>query len=230
VDDLVERLARTDQLDRERGRQEAELAKARAALAEAEAALATATSGVAEAQALVDANRADERAAQRRLDELKQKHASAIRILETGAGDAAAAERQLENCERLIDETETAMLEVLEAQDHVKGTLAAAQERRATAEATAGRARTEVPPKVEELTAAIADLGGRVDAELAALPADIRKRYQALRAAGKWPVAHVKDGSCAACRMTVPPQKVTEVKKGRLEECNGCKRWLVMAA
>lgn len=230
MDDVVERLARTDRLDRERVRQEADLAKVRAALAEAEAALATTSSGVAEAQALVDANKTEERAAQRRIDELRQKRASALRILETGAGDASAAERQLENCDRLIDETETAMLEVLEAQDHVKGTLAAAQQRRAAADEALGRARAETPPRVAELSASIATLGAELDGELGALPADIRKRYQALRGAGKWPVAHVKDGSCASCRMSVPPQKVAEVKKGRIEECNGCKRWLVIAA
>lgn len=227
MEDVVERLARVDRLDRERARQETEVARQRASLAEAEAAVAAAAAGVAEAQALVDANRADERALQRRIDDLRQNRAAAIRMLETGAGDPVAAERQLENCERLIDETETSMLELLEAQDRVNGALASAQGRETLAEAVRARARSEVPPRLDELAATLAELTRELEAELEALPADIRKRYRALRGSGKWPVAHIRDGSCDGCRMSVPPQSVAEVRKGRLKECMGCRRWLV---
>jgi uncharacterized protein len=228
VEDLVERLGRVDQLDRERVRQEAEATRLRTTLAEGRAALAAATAGVAEAQALVDANRGDERQAQRRIDELKQKRLSAVRILETGAGDATAAQRQLENCERLIDETETAMLEILEAQDRVKGAMASARAREAAATEALAKLDGELPPRIADLAASSKELKSGYEVELGALPAEIKKRYTTLRAAGKWPVVHVKDGSCLGCRMTVPPQNVAEVRKGRLLECMGCHRWLVV--
>lgn len=224
----LERLAQVDRLDRERVRLQAEAAKLRAALAEAEAAVAAAAGAATEARGLLDQSRAAERTAQRRLDELRQKRASALRVLETGAGNPEAADRQLRACDELIDQAETEMLELLVAQDGVKAGADAAAAKHAAVERALAEARAQLPPRVDVLTADADRAGRDLDAAQAGLPADLRRRYQSLRAAGKWPVAHVRDGSCDACKMAVPPQNVAELRKGRIVECNGCRRWLVL--
>lgn len=228
MNDDVLRLDRIDGLDRERSRWLTDAERLRSALTEAEAAAISARDESAAATARLDALRQDERAGQRRVDELRAKLASAVRVLETGVGNAEAAERQRVNCVELIDQTETTMLESLEAQDRARAELDAAKAKLVRADQVAATARKEMPPRIEELAATALRLQGEVELALAELPTELQNRYRGLREKGRWPVARVKDGSCDACRMTAPAQSLMELKRGRLLACHGCHRWLLM--
>jgi len=61
------------------------------------------------------------------------------------------------------------------------------------------------------------------------LPADLRQRYDMLRAGKKKvAVARLVDGSCQGCQMTVPVQQVADLKRGLIEPCRGCGRFLLL--
>ncbi|MCB9687307.1 MAG: hypothetical protein H6738_14110 [Alphaproteobacteria bacterium] len=226
--DDVARLDRADVLDREQNRWSQDAERLRQALVEAEQGLKNAESVRGEANGRFEETRTEERGIQRRLDDLRAKHASALRMLETGAGSPEAAERQRQNCEHLIDEAETQMLELLETQDAARAALELAKSKVEQAERVLNTARKELPPRIDEAAAAATRLQAELEGVLGDLPPDLRSRYKGLREKGRWPVARIKDASCSACSMTAPPQTMVELKRGRLMSCHGCHRWLLL--
>lgn len=224
----VEALDRIDRADRERARLQQDAERLRAALREAEVAAAARAADHDAAKAAFDGLRAEERAVERRIEELRDKRRSAVRVLETGAGDPAAAQRQVERCDALIDEAETQLLGLFDTLEGAKRTLAAAAERRALSEAALATARVEMPPRADALAAQAVTVGEGVDGEVAALPPDLRSRYRGLREKGRWPVARIKGGKCDACSVSAQPQMLADVRKGRIVECQGCRRWLLL--
>jgi predicted nucleic acid-binding Zn-ribbon protein len=224
----VEVLDRIDRADRERARLLQDADRLRGALKEAEGAVAARTAEEQAARAAFDALRTEERAVERRIEELRDKRRSAVRVLETGAGDPAAAQRQVERCDALIDEAETQVLGLMDTVEAAKRASADATTRRAQAEQVLATASAEMPPRIESLSSQAATVGAAADADVAALPAELRNRYRGLREKGRWPVARAKGGKCDACSMTAQPQMVADLKRGRLIECQGCRRWLLL--
>ena len=222
------RLAELSEADLELDRVGKDLTDARGAPAEAEAAENEAMRARDAAQAALDEARAREGALIRKLDAYRSRKAGALRVLETGAGDPSAAERQIEQCDAIVDESETELLYVMEELD----TLRAALEDAEKALAQAGVARAEVdresPGRVAALESEHASLQARRDALFAGLPHDLQQRYPLVRKRRRTAVAHVqKDNSCAGCRMQVGLQQVADIKRGLLENCRGCGRWLM---
>ncbi len=221
------RLERLDTLDRDIASRKTEIAKLAQHLADAEAGATAAASAHEAAAAAVTENDKAQKANNRRTREYEQRRDSAIRILEMGSGDPDAAQRQQESCEALIDDAETEMLELMEQADLMKAALSAAETAKRDAEATLEAAREEVPVKTAALEAEIADLEAKRPPVLAELPADIRSRYEAWRARNKWAVARIERNACKACRIEIRSQHLTDLRKGRMEPCRGCHRWLV---
>jgi predicted nucleic acid-binding Zn-ribbon protein len=230
VNDDLTLLEQVDALDRKLAKLAAEIAAANEQLATLERALVAAQTAQTEAQAEVDRQKAEERATQRRLDELATSRKAALRVLETGVGNAEAAQRQLERCDELIDETESAMLEVLEAQDRAGRALEQAKAAAATALAQATRGRTELPAAVAAAQAEQATLGTEREARHKELHPEIRTRYDGFRARGRYALARIKSGGCEACGIAVQPQMVADLGRGRLVACHGCHRWLLPAS
>lgn len=223
----VAQLDQTDRLERELARIDAELAKLAARRADGEAAVVRLTAERDAAKAALDANKTEERAAQRRVDELQNNRKSAIRILESGAGSADAAQRQVERCDALIDEGETAVLGLLEAQDTLTSALASANRLLASATTTAALNASEIPPKIVQLEGDREVTRHQRDQSLAQLPSDLRTRYEAFRGRGRYAVARIVGGSCDACSMAVQPQMMADLWKGKIVACHGCHRWLI---
>jgi predicted nucleic acid-binding Zn-ribbon protein len=228
-EDLV-RLDRVDTLDRERWRRESEIHKQQSALADAEALVASRRAALAEREAERDANRKEERAIHRRLEEYRQRRASGVRMLEQGRGDPEAAQRQIERCDELIDEAETEMLERLEAADGLDEAVQAAQGGVDEASEQLAALQQTVPERVTALQAEIRSIAGDREGVFASLPGDIQSRYASFRGKRKWAVARVKGDSCDACRMKVAPQIIADLRRGLVVQCRGCKRWLVEPA
>lgn len=217
-----------DAIDREIEKHRAVRARRLSESSDTHAALQKVQGAAADARAALDRNRADERAEQRHLEELRASRASALRVLTTGVGNPEAAQRQLERCDALIDQVETRMLEILELQDALVADVHRATESLDRAE-TAGRTADDtVPRAVAELDAAVADLDGQRPALLDALPRDVRARYESFRGRGRHAVAHVRNGACEECRMEVQSQHMADLKRGRMEPCHGCHRWLAL--
>jgi predicted nucleic acid-binding Zn-ribbon protein len=180
-------------------------------------------------QAELTAARADERGLQRQLDEFRTRQLSARRVLETGAGSADAAERQYAQCAGLIDTTETGMLELMDRLDQLAASLTDAETEVAKAGASRRDLESQLPAKVELLRSEREALELQRDALRSALPTDLGNRYDMLRQSKKRnAVARVKDGTCTSCQRVLAPQRIADVRRGLLVDCNGCLRWLVL--
>ncbi|MEZ4238893.1 MAG: hypothetical protein R3F59_22625 [Myxococcota bacterium] len=227
-EEILGQLQQLHEIDREIAGHQAAIDKANRKLADAEQAVAAAGTARDEAAAALEANRAEERAGLRRLEDLRRSRASALRILESGAGSAEAAERQLENCDALIDEGETAQLELLEAQDGLVAALKKAESALSASQADLRLRAGEAPEVVAEHAAAKAAREAARGPVADALPRDVKERYQSFRQRGRWAVARVKaDKTCEACAMVVQPQMVADLARGRVVACHGCHRWLL---
>lgn len=223
----VAQLDLTDRLDRELARIESDLNKLGARRTDGEAAVVRLTAERDAAKAALEANKTEERAAQRRVDEAQNNRKSALRILETGAGSADAAQRQLERCDALIDEGETTVLSLLEAQDKLVAALASATRLRDDAKQKAAFDATDIPPKIVQLEGDREVTRHQREQAFAGLLPDLRSRYEAFRGRGRYAVARVIGGSCDACSMQVQPQMLADLWKGKVVACHGCHRWLI---
>jgi predicted nucleic acid-binding Zn-ribbon protein len=157
----------------------------------------------------------------------EQRRAGALRALETGAGSADAAQRQLEQCEAILDETETAQLEALERQDSAAEAVRGAHELAAAERASLEATDAALPSRLSEASAARAEAEERRTAAREPLPAHTLSRYDALQARRGTAVAYIEDGACRACRRTAGKGQEQEILRGRLEACRSCGRWLV---
>ena len=70
-------------------------------------------------------------------------------------------------------------------------------------------------------------LDGRDDL-VARLPKTIVKRYERLRTGIPNAVIIIKDGTCTACRMALPPQLTIELQRANeLHQCPHCRRIII---
>jgi predicted nucleic acid-binding Zn-ribbon protein len=196
--------------------------------------LADENAGVAQAAAHTDdlagkqrAARDEERSLESRLDRYTRQLAAALRSLETGVGNPEVSERQRVSTLELIDEVETGILECIENQEHLTELHAAAVEEHAALAQHCDAAAKEVMTELAERAGRLAALREDRVPALAALAPDLRRRYDALRAKKGAAVTTVDSQNCCTkCRMLAPTQQLSEVRRGRLEQCRGCGRWL----
>jgi predicted nucleic acid-binding Zn-ribbon protein len=173
----------------------------------------------------MERQKTEERTQQRRLDELGASRKAALRVLETGVGNADAAQRQLERCDQLIDESESAMLEVLEAQDGAQRALAQATEQLERAQKELAQGQARLPSVITRAEGEVATLRAERETWYQKLPGELRSRYDGFRARGRYAVARIKSGGCEACGYSVQPQMLLDLQRGRLVVCHGCHRW-----
>jgi len=63
------------------------------------------------------------------------------------------------------------------------------------------------------------------------IEASLLKRYERVAAGVRRPVVAIRGGACTGCHMNIPPQLVSEVKRGgRVHECPHCRRLLFVPA
>lgn len=181
------------------------------------------------AQAAVDQLRTEQRANTRDLEEYVQKRKSTQKMINEGtAPDYAAAERQLAKCSEIVDQLETAALELMEREDTTRAALLAAEEAVTTTTRTLAEARAALASRDAPIRAELAALLPRRDAALAELHPDLRAPYAELRRKKKRALVNTVDGVCQNCQMRVPANKVNEVALGRaLHVCPGCNGWLL---
>jgi len=228
VHEDLERLATIDTLDRSSHATRRRRDKARRDVTEASEAVTAAEAALARAEQALSENKTVERGLQRRLDEGRRHRGNALRLLETGQGDPAGAQRQLEKSTALIDELETELLEVLEVQDERSAAVEAATEALRAARARHGELSQALPGIEADAEAALAaDAAARAPV-YDELPSDVQSRYDSFRAKNKWAVARVVRDACNACYKVVQQQHVSDLKRGIIKPCMGCHRWLVV--
>ncbi|HMV69275.1 MAG TPA: hypothetical protein PKA64_20700 [Myxococcota bacterium] len=177
---------------------------------------------VAELDAMRRANVADEA----ELDHYEHQRKAAVRSLETGLGNPAAAERQLAACRDAIDTLETRILERMDQREaRVAEADAAARDLAALREVNVGK-RAELSAQLEALraeqTAAVA-----LRASLAEqLPREERHTYLQLVKTRATALATLRDKACSACGAVPPLQVAANILKGAIGTCTVCGRWL----
>lgn len=222
-------LAELNRVDLELDRVSVELEAARRASGEAATAQGEATRARDAARTALDEARTREGALIRKLDAYKSRKAGALRVLETGVGDPDAAEKQIEQCDTILDDTETELLYLMEELDRLRLGLDASERALTASGVSRADVDRESPARIAALEAEQAALQGRRDGLFAELPHDLKQRYPPVRKRRRTAVARVAaDGSCSGCRMQVQLQQIADIKRGLVETCRGCGRWLLV--
>ena len=222
----LEHLVALDRLDRELERVAREGEKSRAANQAAVEAVEAAKRHADALQQQLSDSRDEQHAAERKAKRYQDRKRSAENVLQSGVGDFKAAERQVAECTRILDECETIALEQMELQDDIARRMREADTEIAAAEEKLGELQAAGP----EEAAARAEQKAGFEAERKThwdeLHEELQDRYERLCARKKRAVAPLEGDSCGACMNLVQAQQRIELRKGRMIECRNCHRWL----
>jgi predicted nucleic acid-binding Zn-ribbon protein len=176
-----------------------------------------------------EAVRKEERASARNLDEYAQKRDATRQMIDTGtAQDYDAAQRQLENCLRLVDELETKGLELLDRLDAAEAAQQRASRTLAEAEAVLVEARARLAARDTPIRAELAQALQDREAAWGAVRPEHRGPYNDLRRRKRRALVNTLDGNCAQCAMRIPPQRIVEVQLDRaVHTCPGCQGFVL---
>ncbi len=199
---------------------------ARASVPNSEKARDEAAQAVADAKQVLATHTETERANQRKLKEYETFVMRANRALETGAGDADAAEHQRVSCIAIIDGLETDQLELMELRETLEATLAQRQAELVAAEEVVVEAAAACAPEVKVQTARLMAAKGDAIHLRSKLHKVELLRYDALMDRNRRPVSILKKDTCKSCNRVQVPRAMQEIKRGRLVQCAGCGRWL----
>jgi predicted nucleic acid-binding Zn-ribbon protein len=170
----------------------------------------------------------EEHAHQRKIRVYGDRRASAIRILESGVGDFTAAEKQVVQCDQILDDTETLLLEALEAHDELDADIAEATAGFADTEHGLKRVRDETSVSGVECNREWQEIVSEREVAWAALAREFYNKYNNMLRRKKYAVAPIYQGACDGCQRVVELQEVADLKKSRVITCRGCRRWLVL--
>lgn len=202
---------------------EKRLEKERAAVAQIRARLAT-------LDAELERLRVEERAAQEEIRKAQGLRSSAQRALDQGLGNPAAVQHQLDTCAATLDRVETQVLEILLRRDELAPERAAVAKQVEEATAALATLQGDTAPAVAAWKAEAADTAAARKALRAKLPRDVGATYDTLHGKRGTALARVVDKVCVGCARAVPSQRLLDVRAGRLVQCDGCNRWLWIAA
>lgn len=147
------------------------------------------------------------------------------------ARDLAAMDDEVRQLTRHVNELENRELEVMEQLEPLDGELQAADVERDGIDTRAAELRDLIAHAEKELDAQIdAELSARAPL-VAALPAELLSRYEALRKKlGGTGAAQLVGNSCSGCHLTLPAMEVDRIKHASPDSvitCDNCGRILV---
>ena len=171
--------------------------------------------------------RLEELALQDKVRTYEHQRNMAVRALEQGAGTADAAERQIEQCDRILDDAETQILQLMEDQERITDEIEAAQSALAAVTEVLTEHERDVPGEIQGYRAEYQQHKTRRTEAFARLEPDKQERYKKLRERRGSAVALIKDKSCHRCGRVVQSQHLGDILKGKIMPCHGCARWLI---
>jgi len=168
-----------------------------------------------------------ERELNRRVAELTGQRDRTRQLIDTGrAPDYARATLQLTQQETLLDDTETDLLETMEAREAAEKEQAVSTDAVARARKDDAAARQRYRDTSPGLKAEIAAKTAQRPPLLDKIEPDRRRQYEDLRKQGLDALSHVVRGACNRCYQNAPPQIANEVLSGRrIHTCRGCGRF-----
>ena len=171
----------------------------------------------------------EEQRLQQEIETYERRRATALRVLETGNGNPEAAERQIEQCSNIISDLESQLINSLDTHeateqdlDHHKGVLSALK----TSTAEEIQALIDFVIQCEQSITEKKTMRTHISTQLAPF---LVKRYEQLRRSKGTAVARVVDDCCRSCRLALPMQDQSDLRRGREVACRKCGRWLFIA-
>jgi uncharacterized protein len=197
---------------------------------------ATLAEGDVELEERLEAVRREQRQVEGEIDALGQRLDEERTRLYQGSlssgREIQAAEAEIASTTRRRGEHEDQLLEVMERVEELEARHAELREVRVSLAARIGDATAARDAAAQELIARIAEVQVRRDPIAAALPADLRQRYdEAARRSGGTGVGVLRDNACTACRITFPMSEINGYLMGPpLTTCSQCRRLLIVPA
>jgi len=150
----------------------------------------------------------------------------------TTGREVQAAEAEIASTARRRNEHEDQLLEIMQAAEDLLVQLAdltGVRDRLTERIAAATAARDAV---AQQLIARIAEVQVRRDPVAAALPGDLRARYEeSAKRGGGTGVGVLRENACSACRITFPMTEINGFYTGPpLTQCTQCRRLLIIPA
>jgi predicted nucleic acid-binding Zn-ribbon protein len=231
VRDVLRQLAGLQRVDEARHRLGTELATIPAQRAALDAAESAAREQAAGARAALETAQLELR---RAASTLREQEAARQRLegqqgqVKSNAAYTALL-HEIEGAASVISETETRILELMDAVQAARSQTETADRELARLEIDLRERRQGLEVRAEEL----AKEGARADAERASLAAAIETgvlvRYERILERRRPAIALVQNGVCMGCRVGVPPQRIVEMHAGHdLVTCGSCRRILVL--
>jgi uncharacterized protein len=103
-----------------------------------------------------------------------------------------------------------------------------AQEKLSAVEKVFSQEKQALDELEQRLSTELADLEAQQEARSAHVDKGLLSRYHSIKALRKdHALAEIKDGNCSGCRLQLPPQLISEVKRAQdLHTCPYCRRML----
>jgi len=146
----------------------------------------------------------------------------------TNLREANAAEREVESNRRAIKEREDELSRIGDAIEAKTASLAEREKDFEEARGVLQSQEESAKARIAELQEQRAVLLNGRDDLVAKVPANVVKRYDRLRGGLTNAVIIIKDGTCSACRMSLPPQLTIELQRAdELHQCPHCRRIII---
>ena len=224
----LERLGRVHELDRQLRKLDEGARKQRAILIDSKAAMQRLAEQFDDLNRQVSASKTTEHEAQRKAKRYQDRRSSAQRMLDQGMGDPDAAQRQVEQCNEILDELDTDLLEQMECQDALDAQHASNAAARQATQDVQEAAAVSVPKILADLSTKRAKVQSERDGTYAPLENDLKYKYEQLVVKKRTAVAILEKGVCSSCQIVVQNQQISDLKRGLIKPCRGCHRWLIL--
>jgi predicted nucleic acid-binding Zn-ribbon protein len=223
-------IAKTAEFDQEISTIDAALTREKRSLSDAAASLDDLQKALEEHKSKIAASRQQEGRIQREIEKLQRRQRSALRVLDGSAAgaDPEAADRQVSQCDKLIDERETCVLELLEHRDQLDEQKASLVAKTRAREFSLAELQRSTPVEIDRLTEVRVDVSTKRDSSFSKLPAEVQQRYLDITRRRRSPVARILDDCCSACNFKVAFQHRSDIARGLISPCRSCGRWLII--
>ncbi len=202
-----------------------ELEDRRAALRRLEALVAGQRAAIGEAERLLALEELDLTTRGEALSKAKSKSAKA-----RNGREAELAEREVEAVRRTIKDGETQRDALKERLERMRAGLAEPEEALAEAKTELESVERTIEPTLASLREERDRIVVGREGYAKALPKETLRLYQRVVKGRPPAVCEVLDGSCAACRMAVAPQRLIQIQRGEVLNCQSCQRFLYVQA
>ncbi|MDH3200156.1 MAG: C4-type zinc ribbon domain-containing protein [Myxococcales bacterium] len=146
----------------------------------------------------------------------------------TSAREADAGEREIEANRRAIKEREDELARIGQAIEAKEASLAEREKDFEEAKGVLQSEEESSKTRIAELEVERGKLLNGRDELVVKIPKTVVKRYDRLRTGIPNAVIIIKDGTCSACRMALPPQLGIELQRAdALHQCPHCRRIII---